>query len=87
MSAIDDDLPFTIRELMAFAVRLLASIAIILYKQPDSLIFYVLIFAIYYYVMRIFINASRQIRRWESTTRSPIYSNLSESLNGISTIR
>ena len=87
MNAIDIDLPFCIRELTVFIVRLVASISIILYMQPNSLIFYVFIFAIYYYIMRLFINASRQIKRWESTTRSPIYSHLGESLNGISTLR
>lgn len=75
------------RELIACLLKLFASIAIIIYMQPNSLIFYVFILAIYYLVMNAFINVSRQIRRWETTTRSPLYSHLDESLCGVSTIR
>lgn len=87
MGSIDEDLPSAVRELTVFILRLLSSMGIIIYMQPNSLIFYVFIFAIYWFIMQMFINASRQIRRWESTTRSPIYSHLGETLSGLSTIR
>lgn len=87
MEIVDAELPFAARELVEYLLSLFSSFGIILYMQPNSLIFYVFIFAIYYFIMQLFINVSRQIRRWETTTRSPIYSHLGESLNGISTIR
>ena len=87
MEVVDAELPFAARELTAYLLSLFASFAIILYSQPNSLIFYVFIFAIFYWIMQLFINVSRQIRRWETTKRSPIYSHLGESLAGISTIR
>ena len=87
MEIVDNYLPIAIRELILYLLKLFASIAIILYRQPNSLIFYVFILAIYYFIMNSFINVSRQIKRWETITRSPIYSHLGESLDGVSTIR
>ena len=46
-------------------------------------------FLAYYFVglRRVYIKASREIKRIESATRSPVYTALSESLSGLSTIR
>ncbi|XP_042908219.1 multidrug resistance-associated protein 1-like [Parasteatoda tepidariorum] len=41
---------------------------------------------IYYIFLKLHLNAYRQIRRLESTTKSPIYSQLLESIQGISSI-
>ena len=42
---------------------------------------------IYYLIQRIYISSSRQLKRIESTTRSPIYNHFSETVNGSASIR
>lgn len=42
---------------------------------------------VFFFVQRFYIACSRQLRRLDSTTRSPIYSQFSETLAGVSTIR
>eukprot|EP01043_Picozoa_sp_COSAG02_P009472 COSAG02_NODE_321_length_24780_cov_11.623962_26_plen_91_part_00 len=41
----------------------------------------------YFYVQRVYKLAALQFKRLDSTTRSPIYNQFSESLGGLTTIR
>jgi len=42
---------------------------------------------IYYFFQRIYISTSRQLKRIDSTSRSPIYNHFSETVNGSTSIR
>uniref|UniRef100_A0A8B9NIX5 Uncharacterized protein n=1 Tax=Accipiter nisus TaxID=211598 RepID=A0A8B9NIX5_9AVES len=41
----------------------------------------------YYFVLRFYVSTSRQLRRLDSVTRSPIYSHFGETVSGLSVIR
>ena len=41
----------------------------------------------FYFVQSVYVSTSRQLKRLESVSRSPIYSHFGETLSGTSTIR
>ena len=51
-------------------------------------IVFVFVFVLFFiYLQRVFVATSRQLRRIESVSRSPIYNHFFETINGTSTIR
>lgn len=54
---------------------------------PPFLIIIVPIALIYYFIQRFYVATSRQLKRLESVSRSPIYSHFGETVTGVQTIR
>lgn len=69
------------------AARTIAAIVIIAIDTPFVLLAVLPLGLLYFVLQKMYLPTSRQLRRIESTTRSPIYSHFGESLNGSSTIR
>jgi ABC-type multidrug transport system fused ATPase/permease subunit len=42
---------------------------------------------LYYFIQKVYIATSRQLRRIDSTSRSPVYNHFSETISGVSSIR
>ena len=67
--------------------RMINILVIVTFATPLFLLFITPTLVLYYYVAKAYLNTSRELKRLESVTRSPIYGQFSETLAGASTIR
>ncbi|CAG5129177.1 unnamed protein product, partial [Candidula unifasciata] len=67
--------------------NLISIIVVISYTTPIFLAVVVPILIVYVFFQKFYIPSSRQIRRLESTTRSPVFSHFGETISGASSIR
>jgi ATP-binding cassette, subfamily C (CFTR/MRP), member 1 len=87
IDASENSIPASFKMLLRCFLVVLSTIIVISVSTPLFLVALVPIIIIYIFVQRYFVATMRQIKRIEATTRSPIYSQFSETLTGISTIR
>ena len=87
MYSIDENIPFQGNIFLAQAFLLLGSLTIIALTSPLFLLLVPPLAVLYLYMQRQYRSTSRELRRLDSVTRSPIYSSFSETLTGIYTIR
>lgn len=64
-----------------------STLAIISASTPVFIALILPLAGIYYWVQRYYLRTSRELKRLDSVSRSPIYAHFQESLGGISTIR
>lgn len=67
--------------------RALFTLAIISSTTPAFVALIVPLSGVYYWVQRYYLRTSRELKRLDSVSRSPIYAHFQESLGGITTIR
>ena len=68
-------------------LNVISAVTMILIAIPIFAAIILPLAVIFFVVQRFYVATSRQLRRLDSTTRSPIYSQFSETLAGVSTIR
>ncbi|CAI5758659.1 unnamed protein product [Candida verbasci] len=68
-------------------IQCLSTLVLITFITPGFLFFAILIACLYYLVGYFYLTLSRELKRYESITKSPIHQHFSESLNGVATIR
>ncbi|XP_066477246.1 ATP-binding cassette sub-family C member 4 [Tiliqua scincoides] len=84
---LDDLLPLTALDFMQTLLQICGVVAVAVAVIPWILIPLVPLFILFIFLRRYFLATSRDIKRLESTTRSPVFSHLSSSLQGLWTIR
>ncbi|XP_050232753.1 ABC transporter C family member 13 isoform X2 [Mercurialis annua] len=84
---IDDSLPFVLNILLANFVGLLGIAIVLSYVQVTFLLLMVPFWFIYSKLQFFYRSTSRELRRLDSVSRSPIYATFTETLDGSSTIR
>ena len=80
-------LPMTVFDFLQCLFIILGSLATAVAIIPFILIGIPPVAILFYYLRRYFVKASRQIKRLEAITRSPVYSQFSATIEGLSTIR
>ncbi|GMQ09243.1 hypothetical protein CsSME_00052686 [Camellia sinensis var. sinensis] len=84
---IDDALPFILNSLLANFVGLLGIAIVLSYVQVMFLLLLLPFWYIYSKLQFYYRSTSRELRRLDSVSRSPIYASFTETLDGSSTIR
>ncbi|KAL4281559.1 hypothetical protein GQ457_03G042490 [Hibiscus cannabinus] len=84
---IDDSLPFILNILLANFVGLLGIAVVLSYVQVFFLLLLLPFWYIYSKLQFFYRSTSRELRRLDSVSRSPIYASFTETLDGSSTIR
>lgn len=87
MDTIDVILPMIFRFWMVMFFAVLSVFVVISYSTVAFLGVAFPMLVIYYFVQRFYVATSRQLKRIESVTRSPIYVHFSETITGQSVIR
>ncbi|CAF1203015.1 unnamed protein product [Didymodactylos carnosus] len=85
---IDELLPMTLFDALQCLLMTLGSLVVIGIVNPWALLILVPLLPAFWWLRRFYLRSSRQIKRLESVTRSPVYALFSSSLNGgLATIR
>ncbi|XP_054880485.1 multidrug resistance-associated protein 1 isoform X2 [Poeciliopsis prolifica] len=87
MDTIDSVIPSIIKMFMGSLFNVLGSCIIILFATPLVAIIIPFLGLLYFFVQRFYVATSRQLKRLESVSRSPIYTHFNETLLGTSVIR
>ncbi|GJJ77883.1 hypothetical protein EMPS_10242 [Entomortierella parvispora] len=87
MSTIDDDVSNGLQGLFGSFVTIIGIIVIISSNMPMFLIPAVFIVAAYAVIAGLYVPISRDLKRLNSNSRSPILNHFNETLNGLATIR
>uniref|UniRef100_A0A673CNG5 ATP-binding cassette, sub-family C (CFTR/MRP), member 3 n=1 Tax=Sphaeramia orbicularis TaxID=375764 RepID=A0A673CNG5_9TELE len=84
---IDEALPATVLMFLGTFFVSLSTMIVIIYSTPIFAVVIAPLAFIYVFVQRFYVATSRQLKRLESVSRSPIYSHFSETITGSSVIR
>ncbi|KAM8825503.1 multidrug resistance-associated protein 1-like isoform 1-T1 [Synchiropus picturatus] len=87
IDTIDSLIPSIIKMFMGSMFNVLGSCVVILIATPLVSIVIPFLGILYFFVQRFYVASSRQLKRLESVSRSPIYTHFNETLLGTSVIR
>ncbi|PVV05227.1 hypothetical protein BB560_000256 [Smittium megazygosporum] len=86
-SNIDETLATTTVDTLLTGAQTLGILILICFANIYLLILVPIVLSLFVWLRQLYMKSSRQIKRIESTSRSPVYSLLSETLDGLTTVR
>ncbi|KAK2865713.1 hypothetical protein Q7C36_001769 [Tachysurus vachellii] len=84
---VDEMIPMSFRSWVLCLFGVLGTLFVICLATPLFTAIIVPLAVVYYFVQRFYVATSRQLRRLDSVSRSPIYSHFAETVSGLSVIR
>ncbi|XP_036920078.1 ATP-binding cassette sub-family C member 2 [Sturnira hondurensis] len=87
ISTVDDTLPTSLRNWITYFLGIVSTLVMICMATPIFTIIIIPLAVIYVSVQMFYVATSRQLRRLDSVTRSPLYSFFSETVSGLPVIR
>lgn len=87
MGSVDENLPFLFSDALQLGLNALGISVIVGIVNPIFFGISLLIFVGFYIMRRLYLSTSRDIKRLEGTTRSPVFTHINASLQGLPTIR
>ncbi|KIN05934.1 hypothetical protein OIDMADRAFT_154548 [Oidiodendron maius Zn] len=84
---VDEVLARTFNMLFVNTARAMFTLVVISVSTPAFIALIIPLALVYYWVQRYYLRTSRELKRLDSVSRSPIYAHFQESLGGITTIR
>jgi len=84
---IDDSLPFMLNIFLAQAFGLLGTTLVLLLASPWSVLVLLVVAVVYQRLQTFYRASSRELKRLDSVSRSPVFSHFSETMDGATTIR
>ncbi|XP_055108074.2 ATP-binding cassette sub-family C member 2 [Symphalangus syndactylus] len=87
ISTVDDTLPQSLRSWITCFLGIISTLVMICMATPVFTVIVIPLGIIYVSVQMFYVATSRQLRRLDSVTRSPIYTHFSETVSGLPVIR
>uniref|UniRef100_A0A9L0TIK6 Multidrug resistance-associated protein 1 n=1 Tax=Equus caballus TaxID=9796 RepID=A0A9L0TIK6_HORSE len=87
LDTVDSMIPQVIKMFMGSLCNVIGACIVILLATPIAAIVIPPLGLIYFFVQRFYVASSRQLKRLESVSRSPVYSHFNQTLLGVSVIR
>jgi ABC-type multidrug transport system fused ATPase/permease subunit len=87
VDTVDTAVMLALRRFIQRLIQILTILGLVSFAAPWFLAVTPFVSLMFIYVARQYLNASRELKRYESTTKSPIFAQFSETLTGVSTIR
>uniref|UniRef100_A0A8C7C742 Canalicular multispecific organic anion transporter 1 n=1 Tax=Oncorhynchus kisutch TaxID=8019 RepID=A0A8C7C742_ONCKI len=84
---VDEAIPQSFRSWIMCFLGVLGTLFVICLATPIFTAIIIPLAVVYYFVQRFYVASSRQLRRLDSVSRSPIYSHFGETVSGLSVIR
>ena len=84
---VDGSIPLTFGALMRLGFGVFGVLTVISTTLPIFIAIIIPISFVYWFLQKFYVSTSRQLRRLESSTRSPVYSWFGEAVSGVSTVK